>query len=465
MPRLLTSFIILLCMTTASHAQLRLPAVLSDNMVLQRNATVKLWGWASPGEKIAVKLPWNPKVDTVTATRDAVWNIDVKTPAAGGPYTITLQGRTTVELKNVLIGEVWVCSGQSNMEWSGNHGLKDVKAELPVCADDKIRFFHIPKTTATTAQDDVKASWAVCDSNSLKAFSAVAYFFGKKLRKDLDVPIGLINTSWGGTPAEVWTPAPLVEEDPALKAAASKLNPSNGWPHLPGLTYNAMIAPITPMKIAGAIWYQGESNTGTAATYTSLFTKMIGSWRKAWGYDFPFYYVQIAPYRYGPNTIKGALLREAQTATLQYPHTGMAVITDLVDDTTNIHPQNKHDVGARLANWALADTYGKNGVAYKSPLYEKMEKQKDKIVLWFANAEGGLKAKGGKPVQFYIAGADKQFVPADVKLDGNKAIVSARGLKEPEAVRFAFTNSSIGNVFNAAGLPLTPFRTDDWPEQ
>ena len=332
-------------------------------MVLQQNDSVMLWGWAAPGEKIRITTTWSSAVDSAVTTRDAKWQRKIKTPAAGGPFEITLQGRTTVKLKNVLIGEVWVCSGQSNMEWSGNHGLKDIKAELPSCADNNIRFFHVPKTTAAYPQDDVKATWTACDSNTLKSFSAVAYFFGKKLKKELNVPVGLINSSWGGTPAEVWTPAELVQGDEKLKSAAAKLAPSNGWPFTPGSSYNAMIAPLTPFRVAGAIWYQGESNVNTAYGYTQLFNTMIGSWRKAWGYDFPFYYVQIAPFRYAPGQ-KAALLREAQTASLQYPRTGMAVITDLVDDTTNIHPQNKHDVGLRLANWALGDApLRENGAA------------------------------------------------------------------------------------------------------
>ncbi len=203
---------------------------MANNMVLQQNDSVMLWGWAAPGEKIRVTTSWNGRLDSVVTTRDAKWQLKVKTPAAGGPYDITLQGRNTVKLQNVLIGEVWICSGQSNMEWSGNHGLKQIKAELPVCADANIRFFHVPKTTAAYPQDDAEAAWALCDSNTLKSFSAVAYYFGKKLRKDLDVPIGLINASWGGTPAEVWTPAEEVTTQPALLEAAGKLAPSNNWP-------------------------------------------------------------------------------------------------------------------------------------------------------------------------------------------------------------------------------------------
>ncbi|RPD41125.1 sialate O-acetylesterase [Chitinophaga barathri] len=460
---LLTS--LLLCCCLFAGAQIRLPAVIADNMVLQQNDSVMLWGWAGPGEKIRVTTSWNGRVDSVVTTRDAKWQLKVKTPAAGGPYDITLRGNTTVKLQNVLIGEVWVCSGQSNMEWSANHGLKQMAAEMPICADANIRFFHVPKTTATYPQDDAKASWTACDSNNLKRFSAVAYFFGKKLRKDLNVPIGLINTSWGGTPAEVWTPAQEVTSQPALVEAAGKLTPSNGWPNQPGYTYNAMIAPFIQYSIAGAIWYQGESNAGTASTYDQLMRTMIGSWRKAWGREFPFYFVQIAPYNYGKETIKGALLREAQTVTSAYGHTGMIVITDLVNDTANIHPQNKQDVGIRLANWAMGDHYSKTGIAYKSPMYDKMEQRNGKIVVYFKNAENGLKVNGGKPTQFYIAGADKQFWPADVKIEGNTAIVSAKAVKQPEAVRFSFTNTGIGNVFSKEGLPVGPFRTDNWQEK
>lgn len=462
MPRLLVT-VCLLFVCLGAFAQLRLPSLLSSNMVLQRNATVKLWGWAGPGEKIKVHVPWSNKVDSTVSTRDAAWSLNVQTPDAGGPYTITIQGNTTVKLENVLIGEVWVCGGQSNMEWSGNNKLKEIQEELPVCADNNIRFFQVPKTTSGHPQDDVKGSWTACDASTLQGFSAVGYFFGKTLRKDLNVPIGLINSSWGGTPAEVWTPAETVENNETLKAAAAKLGPNNFWPSAPGRSYNGMIYPLTQFRIAGAIWYQGESNVNTYYGYTQLFSEMIGAWRKAWGYEFPFYFVQIAPFRYGPG-IKAALLREAQTATLKTPRTGMAVITDLAGDTTDIHPQQKRAVSLRLANWALAETYGKKGLEYKSPMYERMEQQKDKIVVHFANAENGLTARGGKPLQFFIAGADKKFVPAEVKLKGNTAIISAKTVKQPEAVRFAFGNSSVGNVFNSAGLPLNPFRTDNWEE-
>ncbi len=446
-----------------AFANIRLPAVLSDNMVLQQQSIVNLWGWSAPGEKIFITTSWSTMMDSTMASGDAKWNIAVKTPAAGGPYTITFKGNNTVVLSNVMIGEVWVCSGQSNMEWSSLNGLPQIDAELPNSANTNIRFFHIPKTTALAPQEDCAATWTECSPETLKSFSAVAYYFGKQLQQQLNVPVGLINTSWGGTPAEVWTPEQLVENDPVLKTAAAKIGATNWWPNAPGRAYNAMIAPVTSFNIAGAIWYQGESNAGTASTYKQLMTTLIDSWRKDWNKDFPFYYVQIAPFAYGNKNI-GALLREAQTQTLTHPNTGMAVITDLVDDVKNIHPHNKQDVGARLAAWALAETYHKEGFPYKSPMYKNMVVNKNKVTVYFYNAPNGLILKGGekKATEFYIAGDDRQFLPADVKMEDDHVILSNKQIKNPVAVRFAFSNTAIANIFSKEGLPVNPFRTDDW---
>ncbi|QEC66223.1 sialate O-acetylesterase [Panacibacter ginsenosidivorans] len=444
-----------------SFANIQLPAVLSSNMVLQQQSNVKLWGWAAPAEMIYITTSWNNKTDSVKATRDANWQLMVQTPTAGGPYTITFKGQNTVVLDNVLIGEVWICSGQSNMEMNEQWGLPDLKAELPTCANKNIRFFYIPKTTSSTPQDDTKAQWTLCDSNTLKPFSAVGYFFGKKLNADLNVPIGLINANWGGTPAEVWTPAELVNNDPELKASAAKQQPYDWWPLTPGATFNGMLAPVTNFSIAGAIWYQGEGNTIAPNTYGKLFTTMIDSWRKAWNKDIPFYYVQIAPFTYGNNYI-GSIIREQQTKVMAHENVGMVVTTDLVNDTTDIHPKNKHDVGYRLANWALAETYHKEGITYKSPMYKSMEVQKDKAIISFDNAPNGLMAKDKNITALYIAGADKIFYPAIAKIENNKLIVSAKEVPQPVAVRFSFSNAGVGNLFSKEGLPVAPFRTDDW---
>lgn len=453
---------LLLLITTHAFGKIRLPAVIASNMVLQQQSATTLWGWADPGEKIIITTSWNNAVDSVITTGDANWKMKINTPSAGGPYTITLKGWTTVVLENIMIGEVWVCSGQSNMEWSSNQNLKQIIDELPNSSNNNIRLFHVPKTTSLYPQDNLEGQWKVCSPESLKGFSAIGYFFGKKLQHDLNVPIGLINASWGGTPAETWTPDDKVAEDAELKKAASSLNKSPWWPVTPGLTYNAMISPLTDFSIAGAIWYQGESNTGTAASYQKLFTTMIGTWRKAWQKEIPFYYVQIAPYKYGNKHI-GALLREQQTKTLAYPNTGMVVITDLVDDIKDIHPKNKLDVANRLANWALAETYKQPGIGYKSPMFKTMEINKNKAILYFDNAPTGFMIKNGtKATEFYIAGEDKNFLPADVKIEKDRIIVSQKQIKNPVAIRFGFSNMAMSNLFNKEGLPVCPFRTDSW---
>jgi len=455
------AFAVLLLCTIVSNANIRLPNVINNNMVLQQQSTVKLWGWAGPAEKVYITTSWNNKLDSTIATRDANWMVTVQTPAAGGPYTITLKGENTIVLSNVLIGEVWVCSGQSNMEMNYNWGLPDIKAALPTCANSNIRFFTIPKTTAKYPQDNCGGEWLNCDSNTLKNFSAVAYFFGKKLNGNLNVPIGLISTNWGGTPAETWAEADVINDDKELKAAAEKLQPYDWWPYANGVTYNGMIAPVTNYTIAGAIWYQGEGNTAAPDTYGKLLTTMVGSWRKAWDKSFPFYYVQIAPFTYG-NKFISSIVREQQTKAMAFPNMGMAVITDLVDDVKDIHPKNKLDVGNRLANWALAETYHKEGIVYKSPMYKSMEVRKDKAIISFDNAPNGLKATDQYINEIYIAGPDKVFFGATAKIEKGKLVVSSPEVSNPAAVRFAFSNAAIGNLFSKEGLPVNPFRTDDW---
>jgi sialate O-acetylesterase len=350
------------------------------------------------------------------------------------------------------------------MEFGYHHGIKSIKAELPTSYNPNIRLFNVTKATSPYPQDECHGIWAVCDSNTLKTFSAVGYFFGKKLNRDLNVPIGLINSSWGGTPAEAWTPEEVITAEPELKAAANKLTPAAWWPHQAGYSYNAMIAPLTNYSISGAIWYQGESNTGTASTYKKLFTAMIEGWRKQWGKDLPFYYVQIAPYKYGNNYV-GALLREAQTEAMGHSNVGMVVITDLVDDTNDIHPANKHDVGYRLANWALAETYHKENIAYKSPVYKAMSIHKGKAILTFNHLKTGLRLREKKIRELYVAGNDRTFYPAEARLEKDKLIVWSKEVPEPVAVRYAFSNTAIGNIFSSEGLPLAPFRTDNWDVQ
>ena len=449
----------LLCFLNV-QAAIRLPSIIGSHMVLLQNSEVKLWGWCAPAEKITIKTTWDTVSYRLTGESSTKWSQKIKTPFAGGPYKITINGATILE--DVMIGEVWLCSGQSNMEWSGDQGLKQSLTEMPNANNQNIRFFYIPKSTSEFPQDNCEGSWKVCSPEEMKHFSAIGYFFGKDLQKALNVPVGLINSNWGGTAAEVWTPEKLVENDPGLKAASQKLSPAAWWTVLPGYAYNAMIYPITNYQISGVIWYQGESNVGTYSTYKPLMEAMIGSWRRTWQKEFPFYYVQIAPYSGYGKGILGALLRETQTSSLSIPNTGMVVVSDLVNDLSNIHPINKVDVAARLANLALSEHYGKTGLICKFPMYKTRRIEKDKIRIEFDNANNGLICKDKTISEFYIAGEDHQFQAAMAKIEGNNVVVWNKAIKNPVAVRYCFTNTAIPNLFSKDGLPVNLFRTDSW---
>lgn len=450
--------IVLITITTL--AAVRLPSILGSHMVIQQNSEVKLWGWCGPAEKIAIKTSWDTITYHAIGESSAKWSRKIKTPAAGGPYTITIN--ETLVLDDVMIGEVWLCSGQSNMAMSGSGRLKQVLDEVPNANNQNIRFFTITKSTSEFPQENCEGSWKVCTPEEMKLFSAVGYFFGKKLQQTLNIPVGLINSSWGGTSAEVWMPGQIVENDPELIAASRKMIPGATWPVIPGYTFNSMIYPITNFEISGVIWYQGENNVATYWTYNRLLPKLIDAWRKTWQKDFPFYYVQIAPYSGYKINNAAALLREAQTNCLSIPKTGMVVISDLVDKLSNVHPVNKIDVSLRLANLALSENYGKTGLTYKFPMYKAMKKEKGKIRIEFENADNGLISKDKTISEFYVAGEDHQFEPALAKIDGSSVIVWNKLIREPVAVRFGFSNTAIPNLFSKEGLPVNLFRTDNW---
>ena len=454
--------LVLLFITPAVNAQLRLPAVISSGMVLQQNDSVLLWGWGNNGQKVTITNSWGNETAFTVVNNYAKWKVKIKTPAAGGPYEIKIShgGGTTV-LQDVMIGEVWLCSGQSNMEWSYYNGERFIKQELPVSYNPNIRFFQIPRSAAEYPQEDVKAQWNVCDSNSLKSFSAVGYFFAKKLQHELNVPVGMINACWGGTSAESWTPAESVHNNEVLKTASEKLTEVPWGPVKPGINYNGMIAPVTNFTIAGALWYQGEANVTTNSTYAELLTTLIDSWRAKWEKKFPFYYVQIAPFNYGNNNM-GALLQEQQSKVMSHPKTGMVVITDQIDSVTNIHPSDKREVGKRLANWALGDTYKQNIPEYKSPVFKNAVLNKNKLELSFYHVVNGLIAKDKIITGFFISGDHEAWLPAEAKIENDKIIVWNKTLKVPVQVRYGFGNTIIGNIFNKEGLPLVPFRTDNW---
>lgn len=459
---LLTTFLNLLIISL--QAQIRVAPIFGDHAVLQQQAEVPVWGWAGPLQEITVAGSWDNKVVKAIADHNARWNVKLLTPQAGGPYTITVTSHyQTVTLNDVMIGEVWICSGQSNMEWSVYNGAADAAEEAPNANFPNIRLFHINKSASEFPQMRNEGTWQLCTPQSMKGFSAVGYYFGKKLHLDLNVPIGLISSCWGGTQAEAWTPDSLVMDNPRLRDAA-RAKPLEPWgTNQPGNIFNAMIYPLMPFTVAGAIWYHGESNVGTPGTYKELMEAMIGSWRKGFKKDFPFYYVQIAPFAgYGGG--KSFLLREQQTKMLSIPNTGMVVVSDVVDNVNDIHPKFKKPVGERLADVALTKTYGRQGHPHQYPLYKLMKIEKGKIILTFENCPGGLMSKDGDPKEFTIAGEDRKFVPAKAVIKGNTITVSSKEIKKPVAVRFAWTNGSIGNIFSKEGLPVTCFRTDEWED-
>ncbi len=445
------------------QAQLRLPAIFDDHMVIQQQSPVPIWGWAHSTQDVTINVSWDTTTLRTKTDNAAFWASTVFTPAAGGPHTITIRADGEIRtLTDVMSGEVWLCSGQSNMEW-GMNASADGKEIISKVNDANIRLFHVPKSAASDLQIRGEGDWKVCDKESVQYFSAVAYFFGKKLNTELNVPIGLINASWGGTPAETWVPAEKVNSNPTLALSAEKQKDVPWCPSRPGVVFNSMIYPIIPFRLAGALWYQGEANTSAPSTYKVLMETLILEWRKQFLSDLPFYYVQIAPFSGYGEIENGTLIREQEVKMLEIPNTGMVVISDLVDDVKDIHPKYKKSVGERLANLALADSYGKKGIVYQSPLYKSMKIEKSKIRISFDHAPNGLISKGGEPTEFMIAGEDKKFYPAKAKIEGGTLVVSAKEVKKPVAVRFGWKNGSIPNLFSKEGLPVSSFRTDDWP--
>lgn len=453
-------FILLVILANTGFASIWTPSIITDGMVLQQNDTVTIWGWTTQTiEPITVTGSWN-NASVTEKTFQGKWTVRLATPKAGGPYTISIKGHEEIIISDVLIGEVWLASGQSNMEWNASLGFNNAKEEVAKANYPNIRLFHIPKHQAETPQQDTPGEWEECTSESMETFSATAYFFARNLHQQLDVPIGIINSSWGGTPAEVWLDENVVNEDAELLEAQKVLIDNDWHSFKPGTMYNGMIVPLIPFKIAGAIWYQGESNRLAPHSYTKLFSKLIIDWRSKWGYEFPFYYVQIAPFNYKEKDA-GVLIRDAQLKTLDVPNTGMVVVSD-IGDVNHIHPGNKQDVGLRLANWALAKTYDKLGITYSGPLYREMTKDDDEIYIHFDYAESGLIAKGDVLTHFEIAGTDQVFVNAKAKIDGKTIRVWSKEVNNPVAVRFAWDNIAEPNLFNKDGLPASAFRTDDW---
>jgi len=445
------------------NAGIILPSVFSDNMVLQQKSDVAIWGWSAAGDQIKVVCSWNDR-DTIKVKADnmAAWKTTITTIEAGGPHTISIIGTTgNVELKNVMLGEVWVCSGQSNMEMSVNSIIMNGEEEAAKADNPNLRIFHIQKIGAHNPQNTCVGTWKVSSPESMRVTSAVGYFFGREIQQKLNVPVGIIVSAWGGTPAEVWMEEGLVTNNQQLNNVRYKGN-YDWWPGEPGVLYNSMIYPIMPFGIAGTIWYQGESNCGNHQVYAQLMKNLIENWREGFGKEFPFYQVQIAPYDYGEKGTSEYVREQQELVTKEVPNTGMIVISDLVDNINDIHPKNKLDVGKRLANYALAETYNQYIGAYKSPNFQSLKIEKDKAVVTFNDAPNGLKCPGKEPGMFLIAGEDQNFVPAKAKIEGSSVVLSSKQVKSPVAVRFCFDDTSMPDVLSLEGLPLAPFRTDRW---
>jgi sialate O-acetylesterase len=464
------TFFCLLLLSFAGMSEVTLPLLFKNNMVLQQGITLPVWGWAKPGEKVTVTLDKN--VVSARTSKDGKWRVNLPKMNYGGPYSLTVKGKNLISISNVMIGEVWVCSGQSNMEFKVST-TKNAEAEIAAANNPDIRLFTVKKRIAQLPQEKLEeGEWSVCTPQSIPGFSAVAWFFGRNLNEKLKVPIGLIHTSWGGTVAETWTSgetisadadfAELLQKLKALDMSTAKVAPNN----YPTLLYNGMINPLVPYAIKGVIWYQGESNASRAQQYKRIFPNMINDWRTKWNQgNFPFLFVQLANYKKPvktPSDSEWAELREAQTQTLQLESTGMATIID-VGMADNIHPTDKQTVGYRLSLAALKVAYGQN-LVYTGPTYKEMKIEGNKIFITFDNVGKGLKVNNlyGYVNGFTIAGENGEFKWAKASVvNENTVVVTSESVGKPVAVRYGWAdNPDDLNLYNAEDLPANPFRTD-----
>jgi sialate O-acetylesterase len=488
----------------AAFSAVKPHALISDGMVLQQGMPVAIWGKADEGEKVTVRCQ---DQEASTTSKDGKWLVQLHNLKAGGPFEMTIAGSNTIKFKNVLVGEVWICGGQSNMEWPVRLSA-DPEKMAAASANPMLHLFTVAKRPASRPLDNVDGSWQACGPKTVINFSAVAYFFGRDLQKARQVPVGLIHDSWGGTPAEAWASKSSLEAESLLRpmvqrqeraladypkalekyiadlskykervdeananrhdlptAPSPPQNPARN-PGAASTLYDGMIAPVVPYAIRGAIWYQGESNAGRAYEYRTLLPTMIKNWRDSWQEgDFPFLIVQLAPFMKisaEPQESEWAELREAQLLTsLTVPKTALAVITD-VGHETDIHPKWKEPVGARLALAGRALAYGEK-IVYSGPVYGDIKIEGDRAILGFEHQGGGLMAKNGPLVGFTIAGEDRKFVKAEAKIQKDKVVVWSSKVSRPVAVRYGWANYPLGNLWNRDGLPASPFRTDDFP--
>lgn len=451
-----------------SNAKIKLPSIISSNMVLQRNTSVKLWGWARVGEKITIKTSWTSKKSKVVTNVNGRWEMNVFTTLSKESQTIHLSSsESNIKLDNILFGEVWVCSGQSNMRqplrgYTGQPVFEGNK-EIANSNNDKIRLFSIVEKGSPIPLDSLQnfKSWNRASPEIAKDFSAIAYLYGKKLQKILDVPVGLIMTSWGGTRIQPWMSQEAVA--PFFDSNSTKIDTTEGFRKAPSAIFNAMINPIISYTIKGVLWYQGESNRKEPELYQKLFPQMVNDWRNQWNIgDFPFYYVQIAPNNYIDKS-NSQYLREAQLKSLNViPNSGMVVTSDIGSEVT-IHPPKKKEVAERLIFMVLNKTYGMKDVDYLGPMFKTLELKENSLILTFDNAETGLFSFDKELKDFEIAGADKVFYPAKAEIiKGRQVSVSSLEVKNPVAVRYGWKNWFQGSLFDTNLLPASSFRSDNW---
>lgn len=473
-------YLILISFAHNGLADIKLPNVIGSGMVLQRDMAVPVWGWAEAGEEVTVSFADQTK--KAKAGNDGKWIVKLDSLKANSEgATLTISGKNKINLDNVLVGEVWICSGQSNMEWAIRQSMNP-KEEAAAANYPQIRLFNVPgHTVSPLPKDEGAGQWQVCDPKSANNFSAVGYFFGRRLHKDLKVPVGLIGSNWGGTRIEPWTTLAGFESVPELSKIADQVKNYKQDTRVgggqPSAIYNSMVHPLTPFAMRGGIWYQGESNGNEGITYYQKKHALVNGWRKAFqNKDLAFYWVQLANFQKESDKPEGgdgwAKLREAQTKALDIPGTGMAVITD-IGAANDIHPRNKQDVGWRLAQWALHQTYGQKNLVPSGPLYKSHKVEGNAIRLSFDHVGSGLivgnkngleptaEVKDGKLEHFSISGKDNKWVWADAKIDGETVVVESKEVSEPVAVRYGFTmNPAKANLYNKEGLPAGPFRTD-----
>lgn len=456
----------------SGKAEVKLPAFFSDGMVMQQQTNANLWGTATPGRQIRITTGWDKKHYTITSDTSGNWMISVPTPEAGGPYTITFDDGIVTSLQNILIGEIWVCAGQSNMEMPmkgyKNQPIDGANMDILKSRNSQLRLFTVKRHSAIEPQIDVTGQWQEASPVSVREFSATAYYFGRLVQEILDVPVGLIVAAWGGSAAEAWMDEEMLRAFPEVQIprTSEDIKSKN---RTPTVLYNGMLHPLIGLSMRGVIWYQGEDNYNRAHSYTEMFKTLINGWRAQWEIgDFPFYYCQIAPYDYsiitepGKEVINSAYLREAQAKVEHMvPNTGMAVLMDAGMES-GIHPSDKQTPGERLALLALNNTYRIEGIDSRSPYYKSMEVRNDTVVVSFERADMWITAKDSGSELFEIAGEDRVFYPAKAWIARSKVYVKSEAVKKPVAVRYGFKNYVEGDLFGVNGLPVSSFRSDDW---